>query len=75
MAKKHPEFDYSLCISCGICAQACPVSCLSMAHIRKQGKYKKPCPQMEEPGCIGCGICAKACPMEAIAMLESENDA
>ena len=70
MARKNPVFQYGHCVSCGICAQACPVSCLAMTNIRKQGKYKKPCPQMAEEGCTGCGICAKACPMDAIQMTE-----
>lgn len=70
MARKHPVFSYEVCVSCGICAQACPVSCLAMTNVRKQGKYKKPCPEMAEESCIGCGLCAKACPMDAIQMVE-----
>jgi len=70
MACKHPVFLYEVCVSCGICAQACPVSCLAMTKVRKQGKYKKPCPEMAEEGCTGCGLCAKACPMAAIQMIE-----
>lgn len=70
MARKHPSFSYESCVSCGICAQACPVSCLAMTNIRKQGKYKKPCPEMAEDTCTGCGICAKACPMDVIMMVE-----
>lgn len=70
MARKHPVFQYEHCVSCGICAQDCPVSCLAMTNIRKQGKYKKPCPQMAEEGCTGCGICAKSCPMNAIQMTQ-----
>lgn len=70
MARKQPIFSYKNCVSCGICAQACPVSCLAMTCIRTQGEYKKPCPQMAEEGCTGCGLCAKACPMNAISMAE-----
>lgn len=70
MARKHPVFSYEACVSCGICAQACPVSCLTMTNVRKQGKYKKPCPEMAEESCTGCGLCAKACPMDAIQMVE-----
>lgn len=70
MIRKEPVFVYGACVSCGICAQACPVSCLAMTNVRKQGKYKKPCPEMAGHGCTGCGICAKACPMEAIQMME-----
>lgn len=74
MAKKHPEFFYRECVSCGICVQACPVSCLAMTLVRKQGKYRKPCPKMAEDGCIGCSMCQKACPMDAIIMVEGDND-
>ena len=70
MARKHPVFSYEVCVSCGNCAQACPVSCLAMTNVRKQGKKKKPCPEMAEEGCTGCGLCAKACPMDAIRMIE-----
>lgn len=70
MASKQPEFHYRDCVSCGICVQACPVSCLAMTNIRKQGKYDKPCPEIAESGCIGCGLCQKACPMDVIVMAE-----
>ncbi len=75
MAKKHPAFHYASCVSCGICVQACPVSCLAMTLVRKQGKYKKPCPEQAEPGCTGCGLCEKSCPMDAISMVENEAGA
>ena len=35
MMKKTPVFDYLLCVSCGICVQACPVSALGM---QKEGR-------------------------------------
>ena len=74
MANKHPEFIYSSCVSCGICAQACPVSCIDMGHARKQGKYMKPCPTLADlSACIGCGMCERSCPMDAIAMKEEQN--
>lgn len=74
MAKKHPVFLYKSCISCGICAQACPVSCLAMTRVLKQGKYTKPCPEMAEEGCTGCSLCSKSCPMDAITMAEGDNE-
>ncbi|MDD3919595.1 MAG: 4Fe-4S dicluster domain-containing protein [Eubacteriales bacterium] len=73
MAKKHPVFFYKNCVSCGICAQACPISCLAMTNVRKQGKYIKPCPELAEEGCIGCGMCEKACPMDVITMEETAD--
>ena len=70
MNRKHPEFDYLNCVSCGICAQACPVSALGMKKEGQSGKYRNVFPELVNDKCIGCGSCAKACPMEAIAMKE-----
>ncbi len=72
MLRKRPEFLYTDCVSCGICAQGCPVSCLSMTRTGKQGKYKNVFPELSGEGCIGCGLCAKACPMDSIQMKEIE---
>jgi NADH-quinone oxidoreductase subunit I len=72
MSKKHPAFDYSRCVSCGICAQACSISCLTMTRSGKQGKYRNVFPELCNDSCTGCGICAKACPMEIIAVREDE---
>ena len=74
MTKKHPVFDYLNCVSCGICAQACPVSALGMQKESKSGKYRNVFPELVNENCIGCGQCAKTCPMEVISM-EEESDA
>ena len=68
--KKSPEFDYLNCVSCGICAQACPVSALGMKKEGKSGKYRNVFPELVNDKCIGCGTCARSCPMEAIEMKE-----
>lgn len=70
MSKKHPAFDYSLCVSCHICAQTCPLSCLSMTRAGRQGKYKNAFPELTKADCTGCGLCQKACPMGVISMTE-----
>ena len=44
------------CISCGACADACPVSCISEGD----GKYV-----INADECIGCGSCADTCPVDA----------
>ena len=72
--KKRPRFDYLNCVSCGICAQACPVSALGMAKEGKAGKYRNVFPEPVNENCIGCGLCAKACPMDAVEMEEYEDD-
>ena len=68
--KKIPEFDYLNCVSCGICAQACPVSALGMKKEGKSGKYRNVFPELVNGNCIGCGTCARSCPMEVIGMKE-----
>ena len=74
MTKKHPVFAYLLCVNCGICAQACPVSVLAMRREGKSGKYRNVFPELVKEGCLGCGQCANACPMEVIHM-EEDGDA
>ncbi|MBE6622174.1 MAG: 4Fe-4S dicluster domain-containing protein [Ruminococcaceae bacterium] len=44
------------CISCGACADECPVSCIS----EQDGKYV-----INGDDCIDCGSCAGACPVGA----------
>ena len=74
MTKKRPVFDYRLCVSCGICAQACPVSVLVMRREGSSGKYRNLFPELAGPGCLGCGQCARACPMAVIRMEESGDE-
>lgn len=67
MAKQQPVFDYTLCIACGICVTACPVSALRLAKTGLDA-LKTAYPELSERPCIGCGACEKACPMDAIGM-------
>lgn len=72
MPKKIPVSDYDLCIACGICVQACPVSSLELTKLGVD-KLNKAYPEIAREGCIGCGICAKNCPLDAITVVENEN--
>jgi len=64
--KKTPKCTYTVCMACGICVQACPVSCLDLTD-NNRDKYKKAFPQLDnEENCIGCKICEKQCPVGAI---------
>ncbi len=74
MRERRPVFAYRSCVSCGICAQACPVSVLGMCREGKAGKYRNVFPELVKPGCLGCGQCARACPMDAIRMEEEEDE-
>ena len=44
------------CVSCGACADACPVGCISEGD----GKYV-----INADECVACGSCADACPVGA----------
>lgn len=69
-AKQKPVFDYVICVACGLCDQACPVSCLELSKCDVDA-YKKAYPVLAaEQRCIGCAICEKACPVEAIQMAD-----
>lgn len=67
-AKKKPVFDFSLCVSCSICVQACPVNALVLSEKRKNGD--KNLYPLVRGNCIGCGTCERSCPMSAIKMEE-----
>ncbi len=45
------------CISCGACADECPVGAISEG----KGKY-----EIDASACTECGACADACPNNAI---------
>ena len=65
--KKRPVFDFKLCVSCGICAQACPVSCIALT-VGGVDAHRNLYPAVRAQGCLGCGVCAKSCPVEAIRL-------
>lgn len=44
------------CISCGACAGACPVQCISQGDERYV---------IDPEQCISCGTCASICPVSA----------
>jgi len=46
------------CISCGACADECPVEAISEGD----GKF-----EIDADACISCGACAGVCPVEAPA--------
>ena len=46
------------CISCGVCAENCPVNTITECD----GKYV-----INADECVDCGTCADTCPVEAPA--------
>ena len=49
------------CISCGACAQQCPVGCIEQGDERYV---------IDPNQCIVCGTCAGVCPVEAPELAE-----
>ncbi|MGI5892374.1 MAG: 4Fe-4S binding protein [Bacillota bacterium] len=45
------------CISCGACAEVCPVSCIYQPNDEKYS--------IDADRCIDCGACAEVCPVDA----------
>jgi len=45
------------CISCGACADQCPVTCISEGDTQYN---------IDPAACISCGACADICPVNAI---------
>lgn len=69
------KVDKDVCVGCGICANTCPKSIISILPVTstvavqcsskdKGAVVRKIC----TVGCIGCGICVKNCPSGAITL-------
>lgn len=63
-------FDPETCISCELCARACPNKVIQMKHEKGQEPGKRRLLEYRmEPGlCLFCGLCAEACPTKSLKM-------
>lgn len=65
--RKKPVVDTDVCVSCGVCSQACPQGCIDM-NLKTTDSFLNPYPCIDEAACIGCSLCSKACPVGAMTM-------
>lgn len=58
------------CVSCELCARACPVQCIEIQSHKEPGQKIKVLDvyNLDATWCMYCGLCAEACPFDALAM-------
>jgi NADH-quinone oxidoreductase subunit I len=61
------KFEFDKCISCNMCADACPNSVIRVDFTKdEKGKRLLQQYNMSLGYCLFCGLCVKACPKDAI---------
>jgi thioredoxin reductase/NAD-dependent dihydropyrimidine dehydrogenase PreA subunit len=64
-ASLHPAIDYTKCIGCGSCVNACP----EQSHHAVLGIIDGKADLVGPTNCIGHGACAPSCPVDAITLV------
>jgi ferredoxin len=59
----YAAVDAEICLSCGVCADACPVQAITVDEVAG----------VDLAQCIGCGVCVTQCPEEALALVRRET--
>ena len=61
--------DVSRCITCTLCAEACPVDCIAIDRYRNEkNKFMMTKFDIDMVKCIYCGLCTEVCPTECLTM-------
>ncbi len=66
-----PRVELKACSACSICVAACPVGCLVLSDIPREGGMDAYPYLKDEKACISCGFCALECPVDAIKLAGS----
>jgi NADH-quinone oxidoreductase subunit I len=67
-----PETGETLCISCDLCAQACPEDLIVVSFTRDPESRKKVLTTYtyDTSRCLFCGLCQEVCPTNAIELTQ-----
>ena len=67
-----PETGETLCISCDLCALACPENLIVVSSVRNEQTRRKDLTTFtfDISRCMFCGLCEDACPTEALELTQ-----
>jgi NADH-quinone oxidoreductase subunit I len=67
-----PETGETLCISCDLCAQACPEQLIVVSSVRNEKTRRKDLTTFtfDISRCMFCGLCEDACPTDALELTQ-----
>ncbi len=67
----HPETGETLCISCNLCAIACPENLIVVGWQRDEKNRKQLTTfTYDTSRCMFCGLCEDACPVDALELTQ-----
>jgi NADH-quinone oxidoreductase subunit I len=68
----HPESGETLCISCNLCALACPENLIVVGWERDEATRRKVLTTFtyDTSRCMFCGLCEDACPTDALELTQ-----
>lgn len=67
----HPESGETLCISCNLCAIACPENLIVVGWLRDEKNRKQLTTfTYDLSRCMFCGLCEDACPVDALELTQ-----
>ncbi len=68
----HPDTGETLCISCNLCALACPENLIVVTSERNEQTKRKELITFtyDTSRCMFCGLCEDACPVDALELTQ-----